>query len=71
MVEAKRRSYHSIRQRRAIVAKRREAIGELRRVSDWKVLGALRWNYTWDQLVFVGRRRASAGRRGGRDMPVE
>lgn len=71
MIEAKRRSYASIRQRRAIVAKRRAAIGELRRVSDWKVLSTLRWNYTWDQLLFVGRRRASAGRRGGRDMPVE
>jgi GT2 family glycosyltransferase len=71
MLRAKGRSYASIRQRRSIVARRRTAIGELRRVSDWKVLGAFRWNYTWDQLVFVGRRRASAGRRGGRAMPIE
>jgi hypothetical protein len=46
-------------------------IGGLRRVSDRQVLGAFRWNYTWDQLVFVGRRRSSRGRRGGRDMPVQ
>lgn len=70
MLASKKRSYRSIRQRRTIIAMRRKAIDELRRVSDWKVLGAFRWNYTWDQLVLVGRRRTSRGRRGGREMPV-
>jgi GT2 family glycosyltransferase len=71
MLVAKKRSYTSIGTRRGIVAKRRSAIRGLRRVSDWRLLNAFSWNYTWDQLVFVGRRRTSAGRRGGRDMPVE
>ena len=71
MLAAKRQSYTSIGRRRSIIARRRSVIRGLRRVSDWHVLRAFRWNYTWDQLVFVGRRRTSAGRRGGRDMPVE
>ena len=71
MHAAKKRSYTSIGTRRGIVSKRRSEIGRLRRVSDWRVLNAFSWNYAWDQLVFVGRRRTSAGRRGGRDMPVQ
>lgn len=71
MLAAKKRSYTSIGTRRDIVAKRRSAIRGLRRVSDWRVLSAFSWNYAWDQLMFVGRRRTSAGRRGGRDMPVQ
>lgn len=71
MVAAKWGSYASIRQRRTIVAERRDAVGEMRRVSDWRVLSALSWNYSWDQLLFVGRRRMSRGRRGGREMPVQ
>jgi len=71
MLAAKKRSYTSIGTRRGIVSKRRSEIGRLRRVSDWRVLNAFSWNYAWDQLVFVGRRRTSAGRRGGRDMPVQ
>lgn len=71
MLAAKKRSYTSISARRGTIADRRAVIGGLRRVSDRQVLGAFRWNYTWDQLVFVGRRRSSRGRRGGRDMPVQ
>ena len=71
MLAAKRRSYASISARRGTIADRRAVVGDLRRVSDWHVLGAFSWNYTWDQLVFVGRRRSSRGRRGGRDMPVQ
>lgn len=70
MVAAKKRSYSSIRQRRAVVQRRREAINRMRVVSDWEVLRALNWNYTWDQLVFVGKRRSTQGRRGGREMPT-
>jgi GT2 family glycosyltransferase len=71
MLAAKKRSYASISARRGTIADRRAVIGGLRRVSDRQVLVAFRWNYTWDQLVFVGRRRSSRGRRGGRDMPVQ
>lgn len=70
MLGAKWRSYGSIRRRRDTVAERRAAISGLRRVSDRAVLGALRWNYTWDQLIHVGSQRPTRGRRGGRDMPV-
>lgn len=70
MVAAKKRSYSSIRQRRTVVQRRREAINHMRLVSDWEVLRALNWNYTWDQLVFVGKRRTTRGRRGGREMPT-
>ena len=70
MISAKRRSYASIRQRRAIIERRRETVGRLRLVSDWEVLRALNWNYTWDQLVFVGKGRTTRGRRGGREMPT-
>lgn len=71
MLAAKKESYRSIGKRRSIIERRRSEIRSRRRVSDWQVLRAFRWNYTWDQLVFVGRRRTSAGRRGGRDMPVQ
>ena len=71
MLAAKGQSYLAIRKRRSLIERRRASIRNLRRVSDWRVLRALTWNYTWDQLVFVGRRRTSAGRRGGRDMPVQ
>jgi hypothetical protein len=71
MLAAKKQSYASIGKRRSIIARRRSVIRGLRRVSDWHVLRAFSWNYTWDQLVFVGRRRSSRGRRGGRDMPVQ
>jgi GT2 family glycosyltransferase len=70
MLAAKRRSYVAVRQRRALVTERRSAIEALRRVPDATVLGAMRWNYTWDQLLFLGRRRTIRGRRGGRDLPV-
>lgn len=71
MLRAKMRSYTSIGARRSTVAKRRVTIGRLRRVSDWEVLSALKWNYTWEQLMFLGRNRATRGRRGGRDMPIQ
>ncbi len=70
LLGAKWRSYGSIRSRRDLIAARRRVIAELRRVPDRVVLGKLRWNYTWDQLIFVGRRHAVRGRRGGRAMPV-
>ena len=70
MLTAKKRSYASIRKRRAIIADRRSTINRLRLASDWDVLRALNWNYTWDQLVFVGKNRTTQGRRGGREMPT-
>jgi GT2 family glycosyltransferase len=70
MLAAKKRSYRSIGRRRGVIAKRRAVIARLRRVPDRHVLRALHWNYTWDQLAFLGRRRSSRGRRGGREMPV-
>ena len=71
MLAAKKQSYTSIGKRRNIIARRRSVIRSLRRVSDWHVLRAFSWNYAWDQLVVVGRRRTTVGRRGGRDMPVQ
>ena len=70
MLGAKWRSYRSVGQRRQIIAERRAVIAGLRRVDDREVLRALRWNYTWDQLLSVGRRPPTQGRRGNRDLPV-
>lgn len=70
MLRSKGRTYASIRHRRAVVHERQARIDTLRRVSDWVVLRSFRWNYNWDQLVFLGRRRSTSGRRGGRDLPT-
>jgi GT2 family glycosyltransferase len=70
MLTAKGRTYASIRHRRTVVQDRRARIATLRRVSDRTVLRSFRWNYNWDQLVFLGRSRSTSGRRGGRDLPV-
>jgi GT2 family glycosyltransferase len=70
MLAAKGRTYSSIRHRRIVIQNRRARIATLRRVSDRTVLRSFRWNYNWDQLVFLGRRRSTSGRRGGRDLPV-
>lgn len=70
MLGAKRATYTSIRERRAVISRRRATITRIRRVPDRAVLQALRWNYTWDQLVFLGKRRSTRGRRGGRDLPT-
>ncbi len=70
MLAAKGRTYVSIRSRRAIVRRRRAQIDSLRRIPDRVVLRSLRWNYNWDQMIFLGRRRSTSGRRGGRDLPV-
>ncbi len=70
MLGAKRASYASIRERRPIVEQRRTAVARVRRVSDRAVFAGLRWNYTWDQFVFLGKRRSTRGRRGGRELPV-
>ncbi len=70
MLRAKWRSYASIRSRRTIIQQRRAHITDLRRVSDRSVLHSFRWNYAWGQMVSIGRRRSTSGRRGGRDLPV-
>jgi hypothetical protein len=70
MLAAKARSHRSVRERKALVADRRRTIEALRRVPDAAVLAALRRSYTWDQLLVLGKRGASKGRRGGRDLPV-
>lgn len=70
MLAAKARSYRSVRERSRHVAERRLAIEGLRRVPDRTVLAAMNRSYTWDQLLVLGRRRTSRGRRGGRDLPV-
>ncbi|MCJ7780013.1 MAG: glycosyltransferase, partial [Acidimicrobiia bacterium] len=63
MLTSKGRTYASIRRRRAVVRERRAQIDRLRRVSDRAVMRSFRWNYNWDQLVFVGRSRSTSGRR--------
>lgn len=70
MLMAKKRSYASIRKRRKIIDERRFAINRLRLATDREVIAALNWNYSWDQLVFVGKNRTTRGRRGGREMPT-
>lgn len=49
----------------------RQRINRLRRVSDFQLLGQLRWNYNWDQFFSLGRERGISKRQPVGGMPVK
>lgn len=53
------------------IQRRRRLAESLRVVSDWKLLGRLRWLYALDQFLILGRERGASRRRPVRDLPRE
>ena len=70
-LRAKAASYRWVWSQGRRLAERRAHLRKLRRRSDWEVLRKLRWNYSWDQLLSLGRERGRSQRQPVGGMPVE
>jgi GT2 family glycosyltransferase len=61
-MQAKAASYRWVFQHRSQIAQRRRFAESLRLLSDWQLIGRLRWTYAWDQLGVLGTERGPSRR---------
>jgi GT2 family glycosyltransferase len=61
-LRAKVNTYRWIRSHRHEIRERRRQVDSVRRLSDWQVLRGLRWGYSLDQFLTLGRERGESGR---------
>jgi GT2 family glycosyltransferase len=70
-VRAKFQSYLWLIRRRGQIWERRQFAESARAVSDWAVVKKLRWAYTWNQLLALGRERGASRRQNTRGLSRE
>ncbi len=70
-LRAKAGAYRWLAGQRRQIAERKRFIRGLRRRTDWQVLRSLRWGYTWDQFLTLGRERGASRRQPAGGVPAE
>lgn len=69
-IRAKAVSYQWVFRHRGQIAERRRLAESLRLLSDWQLLRRLRWAYTWDQFLTLGRERGPSRRQPEGGIPT-